>query len=115
MCRNAASARKKIHALTASPASGAATNAAASAKGNKRMKRKIQNINQRSYRNCMPLYIKDHLRTRVKIVKMSYGVYGCATPAFAPENGGQDYHQQGYQSHVDGLPAVTALQGTGRK
>ena len=36
-------------------------------------------------------------------------------PAFGPENGSQNYYQQGDQAYVDKLPSVAALQGAGGK
>ena len=54
MCRNVTAARRNIHALTASPASGAVTIAAVPAKGNKRQERKNQRLNLAIYKIAGP-------------------------------------------------------------
>jgi hypothetical protein len=54
MCRNVTGVRRNIHALTASPASGAVTIAAVPAKGNKRQERKNQRLNLAIYKIAGP-------------------------------------------------------------
>jgi hypothetical protein len=90
MCRNATLAGRNIRALTALPASGVPTNAAVPARENNRKKRKNQSLNLAVVKNLqVPDYIK-HQPGRPKTDGKSTGDYGCAAPAFAPENGGQD-------------------------
>ncbi len=92
MCRTAILEQKKIHVPTVSPANCAVMNGAVSAK--ERRPKKIKCTKD-------PVEIINNLRRL------------CMTLAFAPDNGGQDYQQQGYQSQVDGLPAVVVLQSPG--